>query len=92
VIAAAEAGTVYERKHGYPVKSQQAYRDVHASDFGGVIIPGGYAPDRIRRHAKPLNSCMTWRAGSRHLPRPLGAVLGRYPGGPKSHMLLRDQR
>jgi len=52
VIVAAEANTVYESKHGYPVKSQHSYRDIYAADFDGVIIPGGYAPDHIRRHAK----------------------------------------
>jgi protease I len=54
VIVAAEANTVYESKHGYPVKSQQSYRDVYASGFDGVIIPGGYAPDHIRRHTKAI--------------------------------------
>lgn len=52
VIVAAEANTVYESKHNYPVKSQQAYRDIHSREFDGVIIPGGYAPDHIRRHMK----------------------------------------
>jgi len=52
VIVAAEANTVYESKHGYPVKSQQAYRDVYSHEFDGVIIPGGYAPDHIRRYTK----------------------------------------
>jgi protease I len=52
VIVAAEAGTVYESKHGCPVKSQQAYRDVYSHEFDGVIIPGGYAPDHIRRYTK----------------------------------------
>lgn len=52
VIVAAEANTVYESKHGYPIKSQQAYRDTYSRDFDGVIIPGGYAPDHIRRYTK----------------------------------------
>ena len=52
VVVAAEAGKVYESKHGYPIKSQRAYNEVHSREFDGVIIPGGYAPDYIRRHAK----------------------------------------
>lgn len=51
-IVAAEANTVYTSKHGYPVTSQQAYHDIYSSEFDGVIIPGGYAPDYIRRYAK----------------------------------------
>jgi protease I len=50
VVVAAEAGKTYESKYGYPVKSQRAYGEIHPRDFDGVMIPGGYAPDRIRRH------------------------------------------
>lgn len=45
-----EAGKTYESKHGYPATSDKAAEDVTAADFDGVIIPGGYAPDRMRRH------------------------------------------
>lgn len=46
-----EAETTYQSKHGYPAKSDQAAGDVSADDFDGLVIPGGYAPDRMRRHA-----------------------------------------
>jgi protease I len=29
-----------------------SYDDARADDFDGVIVPGGYAPDHIRRHPK----------------------------------------
>jgi len=48
----AKAGETYTSKLGYPVKSQLSYDDVRESDFDGVVVPGGYAPDHIRRHAK----------------------------------------
>lgn len=54
VVIAAEANTLYESKHGYPIKSQQAYRDTYSRDFDAVIIPGGYAPDQIRRYSKAI--------------------------------------
>ncbi len=44
-----EAGTTYASKLGYPVKSDKAARDVSANDFDGIVIPGGFAPDYIRR-------------------------------------------
>jgi len=47
----AKAGETYTSKLGYPVKSQLSYDDVRESDFDGVVVPGGYAPDHIRRHA-----------------------------------------
>ena len=39
-------------RSGYPAKSDKAARDVSSDDFDLLIIPGGYAPDHIRRHAK----------------------------------------
>ena len=35
-----------------PVVAAKSYDEVAAKDFDGVVIPGGYAPDHIRRHAK----------------------------------------
>jgi protease I len=37
-------------KHGYPVEVEKLVGEVDADDFDAVIIPGGYAPDRLRRH------------------------------------------
>ena len=44
-----EAGQTYASKLGYPAKSDKAARDVTAEDFDLVVIPGGYAPDHMRR-------------------------------------------
>jgi protease I len=49
-IVGPEAGKTYASKHGYPARSDKAAGQVAAEDFDGVIIPGGYAPDRMRRH------------------------------------------
>ncbi len=38
-------------KHGYEVEVDKFAKDVTAADFDAVVIPGGYAPDRMRRHA-----------------------------------------
>ncbi|BCR03805.1 protease [Desulfuromonas versatilis] len=40
----------YTSKNGYPVKADVAADQVRAADFDAVIVPGGYAPDRMRRH------------------------------------------
>jgi len=39
----------YTSKHGYPVTVDAAADEVKAKDFDAVIIPGGYAPDLMRR-------------------------------------------
>ncbi len=37
-------------KHGYEVQVDKFVTDVQAAHLDAVIIPGGYAPDRMRRH------------------------------------------
>lgn len=49
VIAGPEAGGIYAGKHGYPCRSDAAIRDMREEDFNGLIIPGGFAPDKLRR-------------------------------------------
>ncbi|GAB4562727.1 MAG: type 1 glutamine amidotransferase domain-containing protein [Anaerolineae bacterium] len=49
VIVAPEAGKVYQSKHGYPAKADLASADARADEFDGVVVPGGFAPDRMRR-------------------------------------------
>jgi protease I len=44
-----EAGQTYPSKLGYPARSDRAAKDVTANDFDILIIPGGYAPDYLRR-------------------------------------------
>jgi protease I len=39
----------YRSKHGYPVKVDAEADTVNAGQFDAVIIPGGYAPDHMRR-------------------------------------------
>jgi protease I len=49
VLVGPQAGKCYASKHGYPATADRAAKDVRADDFQGVIIPGGFAPDRMRR-------------------------------------------
>jgi len=51
VLIGPEVGE-YKSKHGYPVKTHHRIQDVKTRDFDAVIIPGGYAPDLMRRHPK----------------------------------------
>jgi len=48
-VVGPEAGQTYPSKLGYPAKSDKAAKDVTANDFDLVVIPGGFAPDFIRR-------------------------------------------
>lgn len=41
--------TTYTSKYGYPVTVDVTADEVRAADLDAVIIPGGYAPDHMRR-------------------------------------------
>ncbi|UJS15995.1 MAG: type 1 glutamine amidotransferase [Candidatus Jettenia sp.] len=40
----------YESKEGYPAQEELSIKNINIHDFEGVIIPGGYAPDVLRRY------------------------------------------
>ncbi len=41
-------GHIYTGKHGYPCRSDLAYEQALEMELEGVVIPGGFSPDRIR--------------------------------------------
>jgi len=53
-VAGAMQGRTYAGKHGYPCTSDAAIGDMEASDFQGLVIPGGWMPDKLRRDEKVL--------------------------------------
>jgi protease I len=52
VVAAPQKGKTYHGKHGYPFTATVAIEDMRADDFDGIILSGGFAPDRLRRIEK----------------------------------------
>ena len=40
----------YPSKEGYPAEEELSIKKARVEDFAGVVIPGGYAPDFLRRH------------------------------------------
>jgi protease I len=48
-LVAPEAGKTYPSKLGYPCVSDAAPGEVTGGDFDAVVIPGGWAPDYMRR-------------------------------------------
>ena len=49
VRVAPQAGQTYPSKLGYPCPADVSAKDAKAEDFHAVIIPGGWAPDYMRR-------------------------------------------
>lgn len=54
VVAGARAGATYRGKHGYPTTSDRAIADLEPEAFAGLLLPGGWMPDRLRRDGKVL--------------------------------------
>ncbi|MEO8498232.1 MAG: DJ-1/PfpI family protein, partial [Planctomycetota bacterium] len=54
VVAGQEADVVYAGKNGYPCKSDAAIADMKAADFDGLVVPGGFMPDKLRRDPQVL--------------------------------------
>jgi protease I len=44
----------YQGKRGYPVTPDATVDEVEAADFDALVIPGGYAPDILRRSPRVL--------------------------------------
>ena len=55
VVAGPEARTHYHGKNGYPCTSDAAIADMRADGFDGLLVPGGFMPDKLRRDAKVLD-------------------------------------
>lgn len=54
IIGSGTADT-YHGKYGYPAKVDHSINEVEAKDFDAVIIPGGFAPDFMRREPKMVS-------------------------------------
>ena len=49
VIGRDEGCTDCGSKEGYPLKVDYKAKDINPADYDGVVVPGGYAPDKLRR-------------------------------------------
>ena len=49
VVAGEKAEAKYKGKHGYPCVADAAIARMRASDFAGLVLPGGFMPDKLRR-------------------------------------------
>ncbi len=45
----------YKSKEGYPAEEDLSVKKASVNEFDGVIVPGGYAPDVLRRY-KEINT------------------------------------
>lgn len=53
-LAGPKAKASYVGKNGYPCVSDTAIDDMEAKAFDGLVVPGGFMPDKLRRDPKVL--------------------------------------
>ncbi|HAB13068.1 MAG TPA: protease [Planctomycetaceae bacterium] len=49
VVAGPVSGETYAGKNGYPCVADTAIGEMSAGDFDGLVVPGGFMPDKLRR-------------------------------------------
>lgn len=49
-----EAGKKYIGKYGVPAVSDYAFTDVQAGEYDAILVPGGWAPDKLRRYPEVI--------------------------------------
>ncbi len=65
VVAGPKAGEVYSGKHGYPCRSDATIGEMRSADFSGVVLPGGFMPDKLRRDPRVLELVREFSAASK---------------------------
>jgi protease I len=50
VVAGIKGDEIYRGKNGLSARSDTSVAALNADDFDGIVIPGGWAPDKIRRY------------------------------------------
>lgn len=54
VVVAGPEKKEYHGKKGLPATPDIAVKDAKEKDFDGIVIPGGFAPDKLRRYEEIL--------------------------------------
>ena len=65
VVVAGPEKKLYNGKNGYPCMADAAINEVRAADFDGLVIPGGWAPDKLRRYPRVLELVREFNDGGK---------------------------
>ena len=87
MILAAQELRTFTGKHGYPAKAETRLSDVHAGAHVGLLVPGGYMPDQLRRDPVVIRLIREF-----HLARKLVAFTCHGGSIPISAHVLRGRR
>ncbi|MFS0727726.1 type 1 glutamine amidotransferase domain-containing protein [Paenibacillus sp. 1P07SE] len=54
LFAGPEKGKKHIGKYGVPAVADLSFEEVSSKDHDGILVPGGWAPDKLRRYPKVL--------------------------------------
>ncbi|CAM4254638.1 type 1 glutamine amidotransferase domain-containing protein [Paenibacillus tarimensis] len=54
IFAGPEKGKKHIGKYGVPAVADISFDEAESADFDGILVPGGWAPDKLRRYPKVL--------------------------------------
>ncbi len=54
LVCASPTLGVFTGKHGYPAAADILLQEARCTDFCGLLVPGGFMPDKLRRDPKVL--------------------------------------
>ena len=69
-LAGPKAKTTYTGKNGYPCVSDAAIDEVDELTFDGLVVPGGFMPDKLRRDPRVLDIVRSFD----RLAKPIAAI------------------
>ena len=69
-LAGPEAGVQYDGKNGYPCVSDVSFTQVSGAEFDGLVVPGGFMPDKVRRDPVVLKLVQDFDAAA----KPIAAI------------------
>lgn len=70
VIAGPIENVEYRGKYGVPATASVSFNTISESDYDGLIIPGGWAPDRLRRFPEVIELVKRFDASQ----KPIGQI------------------
>ncbi|CAM3651781.1 type 1 glutamine amidotransferase domain-containing protein [Marinicrinis lubricantis] len=69
-VVGPEKNTKYIGKYGVPIQSDFSFEEVSAEDYDALYVPGGWAPDKLRRVEKVLRMTRSFHESN----KPIGHI------------------
>lgn len=58
-VVGEEAGKTYVGKYGVPAEATLSFDEVDADTYDAILVPGGWAPDKLRRYPEVIDFIKT---------------------------------